>query len=199
MTEIKNRKHLEKVRDCVILATLAEHLQKQGVDPGGKKAYPTDAFKGDNRPHMKSGVPIKKVRMLEESETFRRVSKECSFQYVKPGNNHHIIYWAEGEGDSEQWSADVVTMWDAACRAPGKSPVDRTPPDGKRFVMSLSAGEMFEMVGDGGEVQLCVVRKMDPQQAGVLQTAHRRRDTEAVNKANLYLSPKGCRKVGRKK
>ncbi len=84
--------------------------------------------------------------------------------------------------------------------ARGKSPVDRTPPDGKRFVMSLSAGEMFEMVGDGGEVQLCVVRKMDQRSKRVYYKLHTdARDTEAVNKANLYLSPKRMQESGAKK
>jgi CRISPR-associated endonuclease Csn1 len=92
VTEIRNAKHLEKVRDPAIRKALADHLRAQGVDPQGKKAFPTGAFKGENRPHMKSGVPIKKVRMLEESETFRQVSERRSTQFVKPGNNHHIIY-----------------------------------------------------------------------------------------------------------
>ncbi len=202
IAEIKNAKHLEKVRDPAIREILANHLRKRGVDPYGKKAYPTDAFKGDeNRPHMESGVPIKRVRMLEESETFRQVSNPRCSQFVKPGNNHHIIYWAEGDGDREKWSADVVTMWDAAQRArAGKSPIDRTPPKGKRFVMSLSAGEMFEMVGSDGEISLCVVRKMDQRSKRVYYKLHTdARETDLVNKDNLYLSPKRMQEAGAKK
>jgi CRISPR-associated endonuclease Csn1 len=201
VTEIKNAKHLEKVRDPAIRETLAEHLRKQGVDPYGKKSYPTDAFKGDNRPRMKSGVPIKKVRMLEESETFRQVSSRRSTQFVKPGNNHHIIYWAEGDGENEKWTADVITMWDAAKRARSSlPPIDRTPPHGKRFVMSLSAGEMFELVDPNGEVQLCVVRKMDQRSKRVYYKRDTdARETEQINKDNLYLSPKRMQEVGAKK
>jgi CRISPR-associated endonuclease Csn1 len=199
VTEIKNAKHLQKVRDPTIRETLAEHLRLMGVDPHGKKAYPAEAFKGDNRPHMKSkkhpeelGVPIKRVRMLEESETFRRVSVRRATQFVKPGNNHHIVYWAEGDGENETWSAEVVTMWDAARRARnGRPSVDRTPPKGKRFVMSLSCGEMFEMVGAGGEIQLCVVRKLDQRSRRVYYKLHMdAREADEVNKDNLYLSPK---------
>jgi CRISPR-associated endonuclease Csn1 len=201
VTEIRNAKHLEKIRDSAIRETLAEHLRSQGVDPHGKKAYPTDAFKGENRPRMKSGVPIKRVRMLEESETFRQVSDRRSSQFVKPGNNHHIIYWAEGDGDYEKWSADVVTMWDAASRARnGLPPVDRTPPKGKRFVMSLSNGEMFEMIGADGEIQLCVVRKMDQRSRRVYYKLHTdARETDLINKDNLYLSPKRMQEVGARK
>jgi CRISPR-associated endonuclease Csn1 len=201
VTEIKNAKHLEKVRDRVIRETLAEHLRRLGVDPYGKKSYPTDSFKGDNRPHMTSGVPIKRVRMLEESETFRQVSTRRKDQFVKPGNNHHIVYWAEGDGENEKWSADVVTMWDAAKRArAGLPPIDRTPPDGKRFVMSLSAGEMFEIVGHDGEVQLCVVRKLDQRSKRVYFKLHwDARETDELNKENLYFSPGRMQKVGAKK
>ncbi len=201
ITEIKNAKHLEKVRDPVIRDTLAEHLRNLGVDPYGKKQYPSDAFKGENRPHMKSGVPIKKARMLEESETFQRVSCRRNMQFVKPGNNHHIIYWAEGEGENEKWSADVITMWDAAKRArAGLPPVDRTAPKGKRFVMSLANGEMFEMEGAKGEVMLCVVRKMDQRSKRVYYKNHTdARETDEINKDNLYLSPKKMKECGVRK
>lgn len=193
VTELKNGKHLVKVRDATIREILRQHLRKQGVDPDSKKAYPADAFKGDNTPEMPSGVPIKKVRMLEESKTFRRVSDRRDGQNVKPGNNHHIIYWAQGEGDQEKWSADVVTMWDAAKRArAGLPPVDRAPPNGRRFVMSLSINEMFEMVDGRGEIVLCVVRKMDQRSKRVYYKLHLdARPTEEINKDNLYLSPKG--------
>lgn len=196
---IENAKHLAKVRDETIREILRQHLQDQGIDPDGKKKYPKDAFKGENLPRMpnkknpgRPGVPIKKVRMLEESETFRAVSERRDFQRVKPGNNHHVIYWAQGEGEDEKWSADVITMWDAARRARAGLPsVDTTPPRGKRFVMSLSLGEMFEMVGDDGEIKLCVVRKMDQRSKRVYYKVHTdARETDLVNKDNLYLSPK---------
>lgn len=196
---IENAKHLAKVRDSAIRDILRGHLRQQGIDPDGKKKYPKDAFKGSNTPRMpnkkepgKPGVLIKKVRMLEESETFRSVSNRRDYQCVKPGNNHHIIYWAEGEGAREKWTAEVVTMWDAAQRARSSLPaVDTSPPEGKRFVMSLSIGEMFEMVGDDGEIQLCVVRKMDQRSRRVYYKLHTdARETERINKDNLYLSPK---------
>ena len=130
--------------------------------------------------------------MLEESETFRQVSRRRASQFVKPGNNHHIVYWAKGNGDDEEWTADVVTMWDAAKRArAGLPPVDRTPPKGKRFVMSLCCGEMFERVGKGGEIELCVVRKMDQRSRRVYYKPHDdAREADEVNKENWYLSPK---------
>ncbi len=201
VTEITSAKHLAKVRDRAIREILAQHLRAQGIDPDGKKKFPADAFKGRNQPRMPNkkhqdqpGVPIKRVRMLEESETFRQVSHQRHSHFVKPGNNHHIVYWAEGEGEgeNEKWSADVVTMWDAANRArSGLPPIDKEPPKGKRFVMSLCAGEMFEMVGSDGEIQLCVVRKLDQRSRRVHYKLHTdAREADKVNKDNLYLSPK---------
>ncbi len=201
VTEINNAKHLAKVRDKAIREALAQHLIEQDVDPWGKKAYPSQAFKSnedpekDNTPRMQSGVPIKKVRMLEESETFRAVSKDRPGQSTKPGNNHHIVYWARGEGVKERWSADVVTMWDAARRARSGTAtptIDRTPPkEGMRFVMSLSIGEMFEMVGDDGEIGLFVVRKIDQRSKRLYFKRHNdARSAGEVEKDNLYCSPK---------
>jgi CRISPR-associated endonuclease Csn1 len=216
VTEIKTAKHLAKVRDATIREILKQHLRDRGVDPEGKKAFPNDVFKSssepekDNTPRMpprkqknkgKQGVPIKKVRMLEESETFRPVSERRDFQQVKPGNNHHIVYWAQGDGKKEKWSANVVTMWDAAKRAGrGLPPVDTDPPEGKRFVMSLSIGEMFEIVGDDGEIKLCVVRKMDQRSKRVFYKFHTdARETDLINKDNLYLSPKAMKERSARK
>lgn len=50
---------------------------------------------------------------------------------------------------------------------------------------------MFEMVGDDGEIKLCVVRKMDQRSKRVYYKVHTdARETDLVNKDNLYLSPK---------
>jgi hypothetical protein len=59
---------------------------------------------------------------------------------------------------------------------------------------------MFEMVRPDGEVLLCVVRKMDQRSKRVYYKRHTdARDTEAINKDNLYLSPKKMLEVGAKK
>ncbi|MCH8244221.1 MAG: hypothetical protein IH897_16665, partial [Planctomycetes bacterium] len=159
--EINNRKHLEKVRDNTIRQILRDHLRDQGIDPDQSGKYPGTTFKGENTPRMPSGVPIKKVRMIEESQTFRRVSERRYFQYVDPCNNHHIVYHAVGRGDKEKWTGEVVTMWEAALRGRNGQPiVDRSERDGARFKMSLAIGETFEIDGDGTGPQLCVVRKI---------------------------------------
>ena len=155
-----------------------------------------------NKKHPdKPGVPIKRVRMLEESETFRPVSDRRATHQVKPGNNHHIVYWAKGEGDNDRWTAEVVTMWDVARRVrSGQPAVDRTSPKGSRFVMSLCNGEMFEMEADDGEVLLCVVHKMDQRSRRINYKLHTdARKAGEVNKDNLYLSSKGMQEHNARK
>ncbi len=68
---------------------------------------------------MPSGVPIRRVRMLEESETFRQLRQRA---FVKPGKNHHIVYRRDGDDPNAAWIAEVVTMWEAAQRAPEENP-----------------------------------------------------------------------------
>ena len=178
-------------RDPAIRELLKRHLRARGVDCEKGGQIPRDAFKGDNTPRMPSGVPIRRVRMLEESETFRRVSARRADQYVKPGKNHHIVYRAVGEGPKEKWVGEVVTMWDAALRARTGLPiVDRSDRDTGRFIMSLSIGEMFEIDGSDGQRLLCTVRKIDQRSKRLNYKAHTdARPATEINKDNLYLSP----------
>lgn len=201
VTDITNTKHLGKVRDTTIRAILEEHLRTQGIDPGTAGKLPGDAFKGDNVPRMPSGVPIKRVRMLEESETFRRVSDRRAFHYVKPGNNHHICYFTSTDGKGERWVAAVVTMWDVARRARNSEPIVlRTNEHGDRFVMSLAIGEMFEIDDPDGQRLLCVVRKIDQRSKRMNYKLHTdARPSGDINKDNLYLSPSKMQQLNGRK
>lgn len=117
--------------------------------------------------------------MLEKSETMRRVSDRRSYHYVLTKNNHHIAYRAVGDGDREKWTAEVVSMWEAAFRArSGKPVVDRSDGDKGRFVMSVSIGEMFEIDADNGERLLGVVRKADQRSKRLHYKAHTERPAE---------------------
>ena len=195
VTEIKNAKHLGKVRDQALREILRKHLCGQSIDPNQAGNFPTTAFKGENTPHMPSGVPIRKVRMLERSKTFRRLSDRRSFQFVKPGSNHHIVYRENGDGDNADWSAEVVPMWDAAQRAKRGLPlVDQSDRDEGRFIMSLTVGEMFEMDDQDGSRQLCVVYKMRQDDGRISYKLHTdAREATDVNKDNQNLSPRGMR------
>ncbi|MCH7791347.1 MAG: type II CRISPR RNA-guided endonuclease Cas9 [Planctomycetes bacterium] len=198
---ITTLKHIAKVRDKGIRLVLKRHLETLGVDTTKKTgALPKKCFEGEHIPTMPSGVPIKRVRMLEKGETWRQVRPG---QLVKPGSNHHIVYREKGTGDKTKWVAEVVTMWDAAIRVRKgreKTMVDRRDTDAGRFVMSLSMGEMFMMDGDDGERVLCTVRKMDQVNGRLHYKAHTdARPAGDLTPLNLYLSPDAMRKCNAKK
>jgi hypothetical protein len=152
-------------------------------------------------PCMASGVPIHRVRMLEESDTFRRVSPTRAYQFVKPGGNHHIVYRTSDSNAQSKWVAEVVTMWDSIERARQRIPIiDRSDKDQTRFVMSLSRNEVFEIDGEDGRRLLCVVRKMDQVSKRVDYKLHNdARKASELNKENLYLSPDRMRRLRARK
>jgi len=199
--DIKNAKHLAKVRDEALRGVLAEHLRKQGVDPHGEAAYPKDAFKGANAPAMPSGVPIKKVRMIENKTTLRPPSERRDFQWVQPGNNHHIVYREQDTKKGAVWNGEVATMMDTAIRGRSGQPlVDITPEtQNGRFVMSLTLGELFEIDGEDGERILCVVRKLDGTGRMHYKQHTDARPSGEIIKDNLYISPKAMQKRNARK
>ncbi len=201
ITEIKNCRHLEKVRDSAIRTILRDHLRDQGIDPEQSTKYPGDAFKGSNAPHMPSGVPIMKVRMIEEGLTFRYVSSRRDRQYVKPGNNHHIVYYVVGAGEKEKWMAEVVTMWAAALRGRNGQPlVDRSDQNGARFIMSLAIGEVFQIDDGNSQRLLCIVRKIDQRSKRIDYKLHTdARSSGDINKDNLYLTADNMRQLNARK
>ena len=191
VTDITDTKHLMKVRDQTIRTILEQHLRERGIDPAKPGKLPKGVFEGENTPRMPSGVPIKRVRMLEESETIRQVSERRSYQFVKPGSNHHIVYRAVADGGMEIWEAEVVTMFDAAKRAlDAVRVVDASDREKSRFVMSLSNGEAFQIDGEGGGTLLCIVRKLDQRSRRLHYKPHTdAREAKDLNKENLYVSP----------
>ena len=188
VSEIKNIKHIGKVRDKAIQEILKQHVVEHGGDLA--KPFPKGVFEGDNIPVMKSGVPIKKVRMIQKGKTFRKFEGSRSYQSVKPGNNHHISYYEQPDPKGGvKWTAEVTTMWDAAQRArKGRPIVDRGSRGDKRFLFSLCIGEAFETVDEKGEVQLCIVRKMNQDGRLVYKYHNDARPAGELDKSNLYYS-----------
>jgi len=129
--------------------------------------------------------------LIEQGLTFRKVSATRSYHYVKPGNNHHIVYRSVSKKGRTQWVAEVVTMWDASTRAcQGKPLVDQSDHGEKKFVMSLSIGEMFEIDSPEGERLLCAVRKLNQRTKAAYYKIHTdARKAGDIDKDNLYLLP----------
>lgn len=208
VSEIKNAKHLGKVRDSGVQEALKAHLMALGTDPDAKGAYPKGCFEGENAPTMPSGVPIKRVRMLENKSTLRRVSDRRSFHYAQPGNNHHITYreTTDARGNTV-WMGEVTTMWDAALRGRTKVNgkalplVDQSDNELSRFVMSLSIGELFEIDDPKSGLGriLCVVRKIDGTGRLHYKLHSDARRADELKPLNLYISPKNMQKCRARK
>ena len=161
VTQITNAKHVDKIRDHSIRKILLNHVTDLGHDIS--KPFPKGVFEGDNSPSMPSGVPIKKVRMVEKGQTFRRFKGTRHQQAVKPGNNHHIVYREQtGKTGKVKWVTEVTTMWDAAHLARRNLPiVNRSNTEAGRFLFSLSIGEALELENDHGELEIYIVRKIN--------------------------------------
>ena len=208
IAEVKNAKHLAKVRDKGIREILANHLKTLDIDPSAKAAYPKGCFEGDNAPMMPSGVPIKRVRLLENKSTLRKVSDRRDFHYTQPGNNHHITYReSTDKKGNPTWSGEVTTMWDAAVRGrtkvDGKSLplVDQSDTEAGKFVMSLSIGELFEIDDPKGELGriLCVVRKIDGTGRLHYKLHTDARKADELRPLNQYVSPANMHKFNARK
>ncbi len=200
---ITDTKHLAKVRDETIRQILEQHLRnsKPPIDPTKPGKLPKGVFEGENTPQMPSGVPIKRVRMLEESQTIRQVSERRSYQFVKLGSNHHIVYRTVSKRSNDVWEAEVLPMFDAAKRARAGIPlIDRQDSDKGRFVMSLSIGEAYQIDGVGGETLLCIVRQLDQRSKRSYYKLHTdAREAKDLDKENLYLSPKKMQQLHARK
>lgn len=192
VTEIKKRDHLDRIRDSALREVLKEHLISRGVDPDQAGEFPKGIFEGSNTPRMRSGVPIRRVRMVVESTTIRPVSASRAGQYIKPGSNHRIEYWSRGPSDKETWHGRVITLWDAVDLAHGRGhSADRADEDASGCLrLALGKGDSFLIeTPEQGEL-VCVVRKLDQRSGRIYFRQHfDARETREIEKDNLYLSP----------
>jgi len=184
---------LDKVRDPTIRALLQAHLKALTPSIGPADKLPKGVFDGPNTPKMPSGVPIRKVRMIEESETIEPVSDRRAFQNVKSGSNHHIAYYEVVDKGKKRWEARVTTMLKAArraCATPRQAIIDRDVVEGGRFVMALAIGEAFTIEDAHGPPRVCIVRQADQRSMRVYYKEHHdARESSDLKKENLYFSP----------
>ncbi|WP_339731700.1 type II CRISPR RNA-guided endonuclease Cas9 [uncultured Gimesia sp.] len=149
ISSINNTSQVEKVRDPQIKQIIKEYLQQHGVDIEKKSLKINEKIWADGV-IMPSGVPVKKVRMLEESTGMLQIRPN---QFTAPGSNHHIeIYELLDESGEPILNKDgspkregtIVTMFEAAQRAKNKQPlINRNHGSKTRFVMSLGINEMI--------------------------------------------------------
>jgi hypothetical protein len=108
---------------------------------------------------MRSGVPIKKVRLLRRDATICPVRGRT--QWVKPGNNHHVeILKATDDKSNGQFFGLVISTIEAARRTrDGQHVVNRDHGEKFEFICSLSIGEAVLLNDEKGS-HLCIVQKI---------------------------------------
>jgi CRISPR-associated endonuclease Csn1 len=135
--------------------------------------------------HADGRTPIKRVRIARTFSAASLVAitaPDGSVRHYESGSNHHVEVFENL--DNGKWTGRFVTAFAAAQRARAKTPlVDRTPPPGHRFVMSLCINDCLEVDTDG-ERRVFRVQMMTPEGAGKLTLrAHQaiiKRETDAT-------------------
>jgi CRISPR-associated endonuclease Csn1 len=142
---------IEKIRDQTIRSIVVGKLKEDGIDFGrGKKIDDSRFRRVLGNITMPSGVPIKKVRLLSNDKTIRRLT-EGGHAFVKPNSTHHIAIFELPDGKRE---LVPVSMLEAIGRIKAGIPVlQRTHPQkpSAKFILSLSANEMVLLEHDGRE------------------------------------------------
>jgi CRISPR-associated endonuclease Csn1 len=121
VSELSNTKQLAKVRDNTIREILKGFLRDRQIDPDRPQKIPSSVWK--EQATMPSGVPIKKVRMLEHGDGFVEIHRGS---YAELSSNHHyeIVDLLDETGQPSLDSKGavkrkgyLVTMFEAAKRA----------------------------------------------------------------------------------
>jgi CRISPR-associated endonuclease Csn1 len=148
----------------VELPNLEAKKVKDIVDSGARQAIetklmeleeadPKKAFRNnENLPELvsKNGntrIPIKKVKVRRTQNTIQ-IGNGKSERNVVSGNNHHMAIYAELDenGNEKKWVGEVVTLLEAKERLKNGLPiVRRDPGPGRKFIMSVKCGDIFEM------------------------------------------------------
>jgi CRISPR-associated endonuclease Csn1 len=196
LDQLDNTKKIKKIRDPIIKKIIEDHLRTKNINPEKATKIPKGIFSNDHIPRMKSGVPIRHIRMIEKSITIRPVSKSRYYQNVLLKSNHHIIYLSQNKKGKEKWIGKVLTMWEATQRARQKSPIiDRLSTGTEKFLFSLSIGEIFEIDNDNKGRIMCVVRKIDQRSKRIdYKYLNDARQSKEIEKDRLYLSPQKMQK-----
>jgi CRISPR-associated endonuclease Csn1 len=137
---------------------------------------PDKAFAEPNAlPHLESSdgrrIPIKSVRLFKKLPTYA-VGSGRTARHVASDSNHHIEIFAEldAAGSEVEWDGTVVTLANSQERLRARQPiVERAYGTNRKFIFSLSPGEVIECNVDSGGRDFYVMRKMSQLSTGQIQ------------------------------
>ena len=177
---------LENIADERVREIVKAKVDALGGDP--KKAFAS----AENHPciQTKHGrrIPIHAVR-IRKSEAMIGVGQGPRQRYVASGSNHHVeIFEVKDKNGRTRWMGRVVSRYEAMGRQATRRPVvDRTPPEGGRFIFSLTSGEIVQLAGDQGRQEQYRVRTVSLSKSGSIEIAAARL-TDARLKDNIIKS-----------
>lgn len=156
--------------DGEIRKRVLEKLSAHGTE------NPADVFTDPkNLPFLEAGdgrrIPIKSARVFKKLPTFALGSGR-STRHVASESNHHIEIFAELDRDGREmlWDGQVVPLAEVQSRMRLRQPliVREFGPD-RKFLFSLSRGEIVECDTPSGGRNLFVLRKMSQLGTGQIQ------------------------------
>lgn len=163
---------IQKVRDPAIRTAIEARLAEFGWAGAGAPIPKGALDDPKNPPRMQSGMPIKRVRIVEkigDPVEFTRPGSERPFRVAIRGNNHHTLILGKIDAPSAgAVDAIVVSTFEAAERARRKRVpvIDRSPRPGHATLMALSIGDsVFVADPETGDRRLYRVQKMSSRKA----------------------------------
>jgi CRISPR-associated endonuclease Csn1 len=139
-------------------------------------------------------VEIRKVRIRKAQSVVQVAGGDARrVRYVIPGGNHHmeVIAVDDGEGGVKRYEHVTVTRLEAAQRLKEKRRVvEREQGQGRRFVCSLSEGDLVEAKREGdGQKRVWRVRSVDVNGRFALSAANDARLKADIDKAKGLWRP----------
>ncbi len=122
-------------------------------------------------PRMRSGVPIRTVRVRQTSVSAVALGTGAAKRYVNLGGNHHMEMIAILDDDCKEtgYEASVVSYLEANQRKRRAEPiVKRDHGLNRRFLFSLSAGDIVQYGRNGQTLGFWLVRGVTTDQKGRL-------------------------------
>jgi CRISPR-associated endonuclease Csn1 len=158
LESFKNVKELDDIVDGVVRERVRARLDELG---GDLKKFADSA----NHPWLEARdghrIPIHCVRVRRRLETFT-VGDGARCRNVTTDSNHHMPIVESLKNGKPRWDDEtIVSRYEASRRLARHEPVIRRKfGEGKRFLFSLSSGELIEMDGERGRREIAVVRSV---------------------------------------
>ncbi|MFC1890299.1 type II CRISPR RNA-guided endonuclease Cas9 [Thermodesulfobacteriota bacterium] len=163
--EALSKKMIDQIVDPVIKNNVKEKLAENDGNP--KKVFSNP----ENHPMIlcRNGMkmPIHKVRIRVKMKP-SNVGKGFRTRYVKTGSNHHIEVFEETDSRGKiKWGGEIISRYEAMRRLKAGEPVIcRNHGPNRRFLFSLSGGDIIKIDRNSKVLGLCVVRTISTHQGG---------------------------------